>query len=56
MLSGIYRNPAPFEGAAGFARPASDRLGAMLAFVDVNEPAAGPASLGRNVGATSKAG
>jgi sterol desaturase/sphingolipid hydroxylase (fatty acid hydroxylase superfamily) len=55
MLFGTYRNPATFKGAVGFDRPASDRLGAMLAFVDVNEPAAGPASLGRNVGATSKA-
>jgi len=30
-----------------------DRLGAMLAFVDVNEPVAGPGTLGRNVGASS---
>ena len=39
-----------FEGAVGFDQPATKRLGAMLAVVDVNEPAAGPASLGRNVG------
>lgn len=47
MLFGTFRNPARFEGEAGFEQPASDRLGAMLCFVDVNEPAAGPGSLGR---------
>ena len=50
MLFGTYHNPATFEGAVGFDTPATERLGAMLAFVDVNEPAAGSASLGRNVG------
>jgi len=54
MLFGTYRNPAAFEGAVGFDAPATDRLGAMLAFVDVNEPAAGPASLGRNVGTSAE--
>ena len=47
MLFGTFRNPATFEGEAGFDQPASGRLGAMLAFVDVNESNAGPATLGR---------
>src|SRR5947207_1948048 len=47
MLLGTFRNPATFEGDAGFEQPASGRLGAMLAFVDVNEPAAGADTLGR---------
>ena len=47
MLFGTFRNPATFEGEAGFDQPASGRLGAMLAFVDVNETGAGPATLGR---------
>ncbi|VIO80274.1 sterol desaturase family protein [Bradyrhizobium ivorense] len=47
MLLGTFRNPASFEGEAGFDRPASDRLAAMLGFVDVNAEAAGPNSLGR---------
>jgi sterol desaturase/sphingolipid hydroxylase (fatty acid hydroxylase superfamily) len=47
MLFGTFRNPASFEGAVGFDQPATNRLGAMLAFVDVNEPASGPDSLGR---------
>jgi sterol desaturase/sphingolipid hydroxylase (fatty acid hydroxylase superfamily) len=49
MLFGTFRNPASFEGAAGFDKPATDRFAAMLGFVDVNEPAAGPGTLGRNV-------
>ena len=54
MLFGTFRNPAGFEGPVGFDTPATDRLGAMLGFVDVNAPVAGPASLGRNVGASSE--
>jgi len=54
MLFGTYRNPSAFQGAVGFDTPATDRLGAMLAFVDVNEPVAGPASLGRNVGPSAE--
>ncbi|TPQ28841.1 fatty acid hydroxylase [Bradyrhizobium guangdongense] len=53
MLLGTFRNPATFEGAVGFDKPATDRLGAMLAFADVNEPAAGPNSLGRGASQTS---
>ncbi|HVM84400.1 MAG TPA: sterol desaturase family protein [Candidatus Binatia bacterium] len=47
MLFGTWRNPESFEGAVGFDTPADGRLAAMLAFVDVNAPAAGPGSLGR---------
>jgi sterol desaturase/sphingolipid hydroxylase (fatty acid hydroxylase superfamily) len=47
MLFGTYRNPRRFKGDVGFDKPATDRLGAMLGFVDVNEPVAGPGSLGR---------
>jgi sterol desaturase/sphingolipid hydroxylase (fatty acid hydroxylase superfamily) len=47
MLFGTYRNPRGFVGDVGFGKPATDRLGAMIGFVDVNEPAAGPGSLGR---------
>ena len=47
ILFGTFRNPATFEGDAGFDQPASGRLGAMLAFADVNETAAGADTLGR---------
>jgi len=47
ILLRTFRNPATFEGDAGFDQPASGRLGAMLAFVDVNEQAAGADTLGR---------
>jgi hypothetical protein len=50
MLFGTFRNPARFEGRVGFDRPATDRLAAMLSFVDVNEAVAGPGTLGRNAG------
>ncbi|MGT2502251.1 sterol desaturase family protein [Bradyrhizobium guangxiense] len=52
MLFGTFRNPASFKGAVGFDKPATDRFGAMLGFVDVNEPAAGQNSLGRGPSAT----
>ena len=45
-----FRNPASFEGPVGFDQPATNRLGAMLGLIDVNEAAAGPDTLGRNVG------
>jgi hypothetical protein len=45
----LARPLGPFSPAGGFAfTPASGRLGAMLGFVDVNEPVAGPGTLGRN--------
>jgi sterol desaturase/sphingolipid hydroxylase (fatty acid hydroxylase superfamily) len=47
VLLGTFRNPATFAGEVGFDAPATTRLGAMLAFVDVNRPIAGPNSLGR---------
>jgi sterol desaturase/sphingolipid hydroxylase (fatty acid hydroxylase superfamily) len=47
MLFGTFRNPVSFESPAGFDKPATDRLVAMLAFTDVNEAAAGPDTLGR---------
>ena len=47
MLFGTFRNPPSFKGAVGFDQPAAGRLGAMLAFVDVNEPVSGPGKLGR---------
>lgn len=36
MLFGTFRNPARWNGDAGFDLPAARRLGAMLRFVDVN--------------------
>jgi len=47
LLLGTWRNPATFAGEVGFDAPATKRFGAMLAFVDVNAPVAGPNSLGR---------
>ena len=49
MLFGTFRNPEGFEGAVGFDQPATNRLGAMLTFVDVNEAASGADSLGRKM-------
>jgi len=46
MLFGTFRNPAQFIGECGFDEPADRRLGAMLAFKDVNAPAYGPGNLG----------
>lgn len=47
MLFGSFRNPAAFEGEVGFDAPADKKLGAMLAFADVNAPLEGRGSLGR---------
>ncbi len=46
ILLGTFRNPANFIGECGFEEPADRRLGAMLAFADVNAPLYGPGSLG----------
>jgi sterol desaturase/sphingolipid hydroxylase (fatty acid hydroxylase superfamily) len=46
ILAGSFRNPPSWQGEAGFEPPASRRLGAMLAFRDVNEADYGPASRG----------
>jgi sterol desaturase/sphingolipid hydroxylase (fatty acid hydroxylase superfamily) len=45
-LFGAFRNPATWQGDAGFATAASKRTGATLAFHDVNATDYGPASLG----------
>ena len=37
MLFGTFRNPATWEGRAGFDDAPAARYGAMLAFVDVND-------------------
>lgn len=46
LLFGTFCNPAHFEGRCGFEAPADRRLGAMLAFRDVNEPLYGSGSRG----------
>jgi sterol desaturase/sphingolipid hydroxylase (fatty acid hydroxylase superfamily) len=46
LMFGTFRNPAHFEGECGFESPADARLGAMLAFRDVNAPAYGDGSRG----------
>lgn len=38
MLMGTFANPATFDGDVGFAGDAPSRIGAMLAFRDVNAP------------------
>ena len=46
LMLGTFRNPAKFEGECGFEAPADRRVGAMLAFRDVNEPMYGQSSRG----------
>ena len=46
MLFGTFRNPPKYMGECGFEAGADRRLGAMLAFADVNAPLYGPGSLG----------
>ena len=46
MLFGTFRNPKNFIGECGFESPADRRMGAMLAFADVNAPFYGASSLG----------
>ncbi len=46
MLFGSFLNPARYDGECGFETPADKRLGAMLAFADVNQPLYGTASRG----------
>ena len=50
LLLGTFRNPAHFEGRCGFEGPADRRLGAMLAFRDVNQPIYGQGSRGAATG------
>ena len=46
ILFGTFRNPAKFMGECGFEAGADRRMGAMLAFADVNAAQYGPGSLG----------
>jgi sterol desaturase/sphingolipid hydroxylase (fatty acid hydroxylase superfamily) len=46
ILFGTFRNPAKYMGECGFEPGADARMGAMLAFADVNAPLYGPGSLG----------
>jgi len=46
MLFGTFRNPTNYIGEVGFEEPADKRIGAMLAFADVNAPAYGAKSFG----------
>jgi sterol desaturase/sphingolipid hydroxylase (fatty acid hydroxylase superfamily) len=46
LLFGTFRNPREFSGACGFDGPADQRMGAMLAFRDVNEARYGAANRG----------
>lgn len=46
MLFGSFANPRDFDGRCGFESPADRRLGAMLAWRDVNLPLYGDASRG----------
>jgi sterol desaturase/sphingolipid hydroxylase (fatty acid hydroxylase superfamily) len=46
MVFGTFRNPATWEGRAGFDEQASRRIGAMLLFQDVNPPQRQASALG----------
>lgn len=46
VMLGTFRNPKRFNGECGFESPADRKLGAMLAFSDVNEPLYGEGSRG----------
>jgi sterol desaturase/sphingolipid hydroxylase (fatty acid hydroxylase superfamily) len=46
IVFGTFRNPRQFMGECGFEGGADRRLGAMLAFVDVNAPAYGAGNRG----------
>ena len=46
ILFGTFRNPREFNGECGFEDPGDRRVGAMLAFADVNASAYGRGSLG----------
>ena len=46
ILLGTFRDPRHFEGRCGFELPADRRVGAMLAWADVNRPIYGTASRG----------
>ena len=46
MLFGTFRNPREFHGECGFDADGDLRIGAILAFTDVNAPLYGPGSRG----------
>jgi sterol desaturase/sphingolipid hydroxylase (fatty acid hydroxylase superfamily) len=46
IVFGSFRNPRDFDGEVGFDAPADRRLGAMLAFADVNDPLHGAGTRG----------
>ena len=46
ILFRTFRNPKEYRGECGFEGPADLRIGAMLGFVDVNEPRYGKGNLG----------
>ncbi len=50
ILMGSFRNPATWQGEAGFDAPVANRLGAMLAFADVNAPLYGGGTRGAIAG------
>jgi len=47
LLFGTFRNPPRYMGDCGFEAPGDARIGAMIAFADVNAPLYGPANLGQ---------
>ena len=49
MLAGSWHNPARFTGEVGFDAPADRRLGAMLAWADVNADTLGSGSRGARI-------
>ncbi len=50
LLLGTFRNPARFDGECGFDGPSDRRVGAMLAFDDVNASQYGAGSRGMQPG------
>lgn len=46
LLFGAFHDPRECQDECGFESPADRRLGAMLAFADVNAPFCGPGSRG----------
>lgn len=46
ILFGTFKNPPKYLGECGFEAGADARMGAMLAFADVNAEAYGPANIG----------
>ena len=50
ILFGTFRNPKNYIGECGFESPSDRRMGAMLAFADVNAPLYGAGSFGAQPG------